>query len=618
MQNYINLDATRSGNHWLQVKLNGTVTNRAGIGARVIARVGGLTMMRDVDGGSGHGSQNSLLVHLGLGEAAKVDILDVYWPSCRTETLINVHADQVISIEEPDLQADFSASVTRGPAPLTVQFFDRSSGCPVSWEWDFGDGGTSTEQNPEHTYLHSGTYDVSLTTTDRFGQSDPEVKDDFINVENTVEIPDAYASINGELTIPVNIGDAAGIAYVTMRIIYDSDLIQCKDVTLGDFPELTLIFDCSTPGLIVISLSHATGLEGGSGALVNITFDVKDVTCFQHTALSFDLLELKKKDLAPIPVVTKSGDLTLAEKGDVNGDCECTSGDAIIALRIAVELHNPADYQRWAADVNDDYDINSGDAVLILRCAVGLPIAAPLLASADVHPIIVNIPNISAELSSIVEVPLLIEPTQWIAAGDFAIEFNPDILTVTDVRPGDGMEEFNFAVNIKQPGKMLVSMAGDSTTNESSGSIFIATVMIDENAKAGESSILTIAKVNIFNGYAQSIPTDVRHGNLTVIEPLPTETKVHQNYPNPFNPETWIPYQLVDATEVTIFLYNLRGQFIRILNIGQKVAGSYLAKEKAAYWDGRNELGEKVSSGVYFYTIRAGEYRATRKMLLSK
>ena len=284
-----------SGNHWLQVKLNGTVTNRAGIGARVIARVGGLTMMRDVDGGSGHGSQNSLLVHLGLGGATKVDILDIYWPSCRTQTLINVHADQVISIEEPDLEADFSASVTRGPAPLTVQFFDRSSGCPVSWEWDFGDGGTSTEQNPEHTYLHSGTYDVRLTITDRFGQTATEFKDDFINGENMVSIPDAYAPINGELTIPVNITDATGVAHVTMRLTYDQELMQCKNVTLGDFPEFEKPdFNCDTPGSITISLSYAAGLDDGHGGLVNIIFDVKDASCFQHTTLNFDLLELNE------------------------------------------------------------------------------------------------------------------------------------------------------------------------------------------------------------------------------------------------------------------------------------------------------------------------------------
>ena len=70
--------------------------------------------------------------------------------------------------------------------------------------------------------------------------------------------------------------------------------------------------------------------------------------------------------------------------------------------------------------------------------------------------------------------------------------------------------------------------------------------------------------------------------------------------------------------KVTIFIYDVRGQLIRTLNLGGKAAGSYLTKEKAAHWDGCNELGEKVSSGVYFYTIRAGEYKETRKMLLNK
>ena len=79
-----------------------------------------------------------------------------------------------------------------------------------------------------------------------------------------------------------------------------------------------------------------------------------------------------------------------------------------------------------------------------------------------------------------------------------------------------------------------------------------------------------------------------------------------QNYPNPFNPETWLPYQLAADAPVTIHIYNQRGQFIRAISLGHQPAGVYINRGKAAYWDGRNDIGEKVSSGVYFYNLQAG------------
>ena len=89
-----------------------------------------------------------------------------------------------------------------------------------------------------------------------------------------------------------------------------------------------------------------------------------------------------------------------------------------------------------------------------------------------------------------------------------------------------------------------------------------------------------------------------------------------QNYPNPFNPDTWIPYQLRKDANVVIKIYTTTGQLVRTLSLGHKPAGFYTGKEKAAYWDGRNEAGEHVSSGVYFYSIKAGALTATRKMVI--
>ena len=107
----------------------------------------------------------------------------------------------------------------------------------------------------------------------------------------------------------------------------------------------------------------------------------------------------------------------------------------------------------------------------------------------------------------------------------------------------------------------------------------------------------------------------------------PKETALLPNYPNPFNPETWIPYQLATPADVTLTIYDIQGRVVRDLDLGHQRAGMYHTRSRAVYWDGRNEVGERVASGVYFYTlstestrdsVTAGDFTATRKMLIQK
>ena len=88
----------------------------------------------------------------------------------------------------------------------------------------------------------------------------------------------------------------------------------------------------------------------------------------------------------------------------------------------------------------------------------------------------------------------------------------------------------------------------------------------------------------------------------------PDKTALLPNYPNPFNPETWIPYQLAEAAEVTFHIYAANGVLVRTLDFGHQPAGIYQYRSRAAYWDGKNEVGEPVASGVYFYTLTAGDF----------
>ena len=98
----------------------------------------------------------------------------------------------------------------------------------------------------------------------------------------------------------------------------------------------------------------------------------------------------------------------------------------------------------------------------------------------------------------------------------------------------------------------------------------------------------------------------------------PKLTQLLQNFPNPFNPETWIPYQLDKSGDVVLQIYDTSGNIVRTIDLGFKGQGFYMTRATAAYWDGRNNMGETVASGVYFYRLQTSDFSATRKMLILK
>ena len=99
---------------------------------------------------------------------------------------------------------------------------------------------------------------------------------------------------------------------------------------------------------------------------------------------------------------------------------------------------------------------------------------------------------------------------------------------------------------------------------------------------------------------------------------LPTPTALLANFPNPFNPNTYIPYQLHAHAQVRLTIYDIRGALIRKIDLGCQQAGQYLTSANAAHWDGRDQHGQRVASGVYVYQLQAGLVVHGRKMLLVK
>ncbi len=214
---------------------------------------------------------------------------------------------------------------------------------------------------------------------------------------------------------------------------------------------------------------------------------------------------------------------------------------------------------------------------------------------------------------------------------DYESIFNPPPRD-TDVN-GDGVVDIHdliaVAANFGQTGPNPADVNGDGIVNISD-LIIVAGALQNEAAaplatSGKQQSLPTRTEIHKWLTQARQLNiTDttsqkgIRFLEQLLIALTPQETTLLPNYPNPFNPETWIPYQLSEPSDVSIQIYASDGHLIRSFDIGQQHAGLYQQKGRAAYWDGKNEIGEPVASGVYYYTLTAGQYTATRKMLIRK
>ena len=219
----------------------------------------------------------------------------------------------------------------------------------------------------------------------------------------------------------------------------------------------------------------------------------------------------------------------------------------------------------------------------------------------------------------------LVYGTQLPAGADFPADVNDDgivnILDLTAVAQGiDGIDD-------------------DAAENDTNG------LSLDdvEAALEAAANLEAVAEAPMLKGHRQVLPKDIAYHNvakaladarhlghgvsatlkellqlLIEMAEMPETTALLPNYPNPFNPETWIPYHLATNAEVMLTIYDTQGVAVRTLTLGHQLAGVYESRARAAYWDGKNALGESVASGVYFYTLTAGEFTATRKLLIVK
>jgi len=447
----------------------------------------------------------------------------------------------------------------------------------------------------------------------------------------------------GTLNFSIKVKDVADLFACQFELSFDKTAIKFLSIEEGDFlnangvntlplvstktgkssafkditPEI--LSDINSAGTFTIAnlrygKDKLTGVDG-AGTLVSLKFEVIEVKGSK--------IELKNAfgdpKLNPVLVDSNASAITTdlagevinqpppCVKGDVNNDGSIKSNDAILVLRIAAELLVPTTQQLCAADANGDGKVRANDAIVILRTVAGL--GAPskdLFVNGTLN---VKLEEVHGIAGGSITVPLKIDQTNVVAGGDIIIAYDSSVLRAVDVSSNPNTL---MASNVTKPGIIKISFA-DSTGTFANTLAEIKFDVISDNT-----SPLTLKSVELYE--SNSMPLKLRKiDGLFGSWAMPAKNNaLLQNYPNPFNPETWIPFQLKQDSEVAIRIYTATGELVRELNLGNKYAGIYVSKDRSAYWDGKDKFGTPVASGIYFYSVKTKDFSAVKKLTILK
>jgi len=329
--------------------------------------------------------------------------------------------------------------------------------------------------------------------------------------------------------------------------------------------------------------------------------------------------------------LTELGDFAVmwgAQYGDVLADGVIDDGDiTVYILDIAQirEIFAPAEgapsddlYMRdfagniYCPDIGPGDIINPSDTQEAIQFFVGIldhftifdpPCAAPMIAShsPSAHRVFLSNDALSHRVS------VILDDATNVFAADVELTYDARLLKISEVSKTLLTSDSFMEYNDRNPGKLRSVLVNGLSLNGSGSLIDVQfELMPGANSTAAFDSI-KLTKVELNAGLVKA-----------TLDKLPQKLTLLQNYPNPFNPETWIPYELNQTANVEVRIYNINGRLVRHLPLGLQMPGSYIAKDKAVYWDGANDSGEKVSSGVYFYQLKAGEKSLVRKMVIMK
>ncbi|UCE19160.1 MAG: T9SS type A sorting domain-containing protein, partial [Gemmatimonadota bacterium] len=451
-----------------------------------------------------------------------------------------------------------------------------------------------------------------------------------------VAIPDAWSLPGDTVTMTLNIDNQTErddpIAAFQSHLTYSDTFATVLDVQ--PTPRIDGLFDWNIPDpgrlIIVFATSELEAIASGTGPVAEITFEVNpSVTVGDSTRIHFDRVVLSDTVGIAIPLRVQDGTLFLGTgiKGDVNMDGEVDVLDAVWMINYILERIEFTTFQFWAADCNEDDAVDILDVVGIINVILGLGTCPPTssLAKIAISPASIWSPGEEAEFThGRLELPLAIRSEHDMTGIQLILGYDPTALHPQAPQLRGRASHMKLDHEWADGRWVILIYNPDGTSIPAgSGSILTASFSMRNSKSTTQRPMIEISEALLAGEGCREIPVDIYPINLK--GDLQPETWVlEQNYPNPFNPTTTIIYS-VPTTELTpwvsLKIYNIVGQEVRTLVNERKAPGRHRAT-----WDGKDEEGRKVSSGVYLYTLSAGgtsrdlqgEFRATKRMVLVK
>jgi len=523
----------------------------------------------------------------------------------------------------------------------------------------------------------TGTYYILVTERNASsGAYDLEIHES----SGEVTVDPSYAEIGGLAVVPISITDTTGlnIDSIGLHLNYDPTVLQPVFEDELGFPTGAAEFSPLVPaewsrnqnvpedGTMIIAMAHdsESPLVGGGG-LVRVTFDVLATEDVAGETTHVELTRAQMPDGIDFRSHSNHNiHLVQFEYGDVSGKNGVTPHDASLVLDATLEsmlgglFHFPieTDAPEWCpipilpfdaervgnVDGSPTYEISfptpegpgdltgfftgidSMDASLILQHVVRLIDEFPTGPPNNGVPPSTTAPGLLSS-SAVLD---LSGPSSSLRPGEtFTISL--DTAGVSDLYAGEiGLQ---YDASLVRPVEVFTAGAGSGRVTPqwvhrvkdgTLAAAFASATPVDTGASLVQVRFETLvdsAHPSVIRASHVRLNRDLVKRQLTYAYQIePYRFQLLANYPNPFNPETWIPFELAEEADVTIRIYGLDGQHIRTLDLGRYGQGSYTDRDQAAHWDGRNEYGEQVASSMYIYELRAGTYRAMRRMVIRK
>ncbi len=517
---------------------------------------------------------------------------------------------------------------------------------------------------------------ISITPPEIVITIEEKLPDESNDPQLSYTIDDVPIIEGDQFTLNINIDDATDLFGWQSELSFDPNILEANQVVLGDFLKKGGNSPFFQGGIIdnnignitkIIATLSSSGVSG-TGNLFSVMFTAKAIGNSQIQILNF---KATTSDLEPVQLILPEISITVEKQSTINGNIPSLSfsiDNQPIQIHDTFLLHlnieNVIDLSGWLCDMVYDPEYLTVDEVIegnFLKDDGGRSYFLDY-----------SVDNITGKIIKLGAARFSdggVSGTGRLLSIKFtAIKIGETEIKLTSLQAGSNIlagiplnfpnlkitiENREYSLwDVNQDGKVNIldllhvaqylrenaSVSPESDINKD-GTIGILDIIaiaqnIDDTTVAPSNIIyskktstkeLMSLMINTWIAKAQTI----NDGSISFLKGIaklqelltslnPANTILLNNYPNPFNPETWIPFHLGKPTEVTITIYNTGGMIIRTLELGYKDAGFYTSPTQAAYWNGKNSYGERVSSGIYYYTLTTDNYSATRKMLIIK